>query len=508
MKQILLVLAVFSALLSCAVEEVVFQADFNRKDAVSKWSKNPDMTWQSDGGINNSGCLKFHSTDPNGNHLTYIPLDINKLRGRGVVVEGWMKADQVQESSRSYLGPKLMLSVTHDGTTSYPDQTKKYGTYNWEKFSRYWQVPATATKAYLNLGLQGTTGTVWIDEVRVFLTPALKVPARLEKQLPRQKRTQYRGVMSGNDLSEEAIRELKEVWNANLIRFQIGLNNGLDHTTEAGFRKIVENKLVELEKLIPLARKYGIKILIDMHVGPGTSTDVLLRNQLSWEPKDQQLLVDIWREIAAKYGKEPVIWGYDLLNEPRDENYVYKTDGGLDWNRLAARIAAAIREVDPETPIIVESTDWGGPEGFRTLVPINQPNMIYSFHFYYPNTFTHQGVVGKPDGVLYPGHIAGEEWNREKLKQIMQPVIDFQNKYNVPIYVGEFGVARWAPNAEKWLEDVISIFEENGWDWTYHAYREYNGWDAEIGSDKNDRTRIGDTPRRRVLLKYMRQNEK
>ena len=156
--------------------------------------------------------------------------------------------------------------------------------------------------------------------------------------------------MSGNDLSEEAIRELKEVWNANLIRFQIGQNNGLDHTTEAGFRKIVENKLVELDKLIPLARKYGIKILIDMHIGPGTSTDVLLRNQLSWEPKDQQLLVDIWREIAAKYGKEPVIWGYDLLNEPRDENYVYKTDGGLDWNRLAARIAAAIREVDPETP--------------------------------------------------------------------------------------------------------------------------------------------------------------
>ena len=58
MKQILLILAVFSALLSCAVEEVVFQADFNRKDAVSKWSKNPDMTWQSDGGINNSGDRK------------------------------------------------------------------------------------------------------------------------------------------------------------------------------------------------------------------------------------------------------------------------------------------------------------------------------------------------------------------------------------------------------------------------------------------------------------------
>ena len=58
-------------------------------------------------------------------------------------------------------------------------------------------------------------------------------------------------------------------------------------------------------------------------------------------------MADIWREIAEKYKDEPVIWGYDLLNEPREENYIYTPDGGLDWNRLAEKIAKAIREVDP-----------------------------------------------------------------------------------------------------------------------------------------------------------------
>ena len=95
-----------------------------------------------------------------------------------------------------------------------------------------------------------------------------------------------------------------------------------------------------------------IKVVIDMHVGPGTKVNQLLSNALSWEPEMQQALVDVWREIAARYKGDPVLYGYDLLNEPREENYVYKPGGGLSWNRLADRIARAIREIDPKTPIV------------------------------------------------------------------------------------------------------------------------------------------------------------
>ena len=81
-----------------------------------------------------------------------------------------------------------------------------------------------------------------------------------------------------------------------------------------------------------------------------------------------------WKDILFH------LWGYDLLNEPREENYIYTPDGGLDWNRLAEKIAKAIREVDPDTPIIIEPAQWGGAAGFENLIPVDVPNVIYSFH--------------------------------------------------------------------------------------------------------------------------------
>ena len=44
---------------------------------------------------------------------------------------------------------------------------------------------------------------------------------------------------------------------------------------------------------------------------------------------------------------------------------------------------------------------------------------------------------------------------------------------------GEFSVAVWAPGGAAYLDDLVSIFEEYGWDWTYHAFREWEGWSLE-----------------------------
>jgi hypothetical protein len=88
--------------------------------------------------------------------------------------------------------------------------------------------------------------------------------------------------------------------------------------------------------------------------------------------------------------------------------------------------------------------------------------------------------------VAYPGVIDNETWNRDALIRAMQPAIDFAARYRVQLYVGEFSAIRWAPGAENYLADVTSIFEEHGWDWTYHAYREWQGWDLEYGPDEKD----------------------
>ena len=51
------------------------------------------------------------------------------------------------------------------------------------------------------------------------------------------------------------------------------------------------------------------------------------------------------------------------------------------------------------------------------------------------------------------------------------------------------------------LKDVISAFEEHGWDWTYHVFREWPVWSVEHEGEGDD---TPDNPRRCVLVEAFR----
>ena len=78
----------------------------------------------------------------------------------------------------------------------------------------------------------------------------------------------------------------------------------------------------------------------------------------------------------------------------------------------------------------------------------------------------------------------------------------FEERHGAKIYVGEFSAAAWAPGADQYLRDCIEVFNENGWDWTYHAFRESPCWSVEHkGPDGRHMTpALSDTPRKRALL--------
>jgi hypothetical protein len=78
-------------------------------------------------------------------------------------------------------------------------------------------------------------------------------------------------------------------------------------------------------------------------------------------------------------------------------------------------------------------------------------------------------------------------------------VQDFAARNNVSIYVGEFSVARWVPGADRYLSDVISVLEEHHWDWSYHAFRDWQGWSLEVGDDKSIKA-PSPTPTARLLV--------
>ena len=138
--------------------------------------------------------------------------------------------------------------------------------------------------------------------------------------------------------------------------------------------------------------------------------------------------------------------------------------------------------------------------------------VIYSFHMYQPHIFTHQFRRTKefPKGIEYPGAIRGVKWDKARLLAAMQPAIDFQREFNVQIYVGEFSAIRWAPNesAHRYTRDLIELFEAAGWDWAYHAYREWQGWSVEHGIDKSNTAPSGTpTKRKKLLLNYFATNQ-
>ena len=136
-------------------------------------------------------------------------------------------------------------------------------------------------------------------------------------------------------------------------------------------------------------------------------------------------------------------------------------------------------------------------------------------HMYQPTDYTHQGVHDKEkyrnkypaSAIPYPN--PERKWDATFLRSTLQPVVDFQKKYGARILVGEFSATTWAPGAEKYLDDVITVFEENGWDWTYHAFREWAGWSVEHeGPPNHPPLAKADTPRKKVLLKWFRRNAK
>jgi len=63
--------------------------------------------------------------------------------------------------------------------------------------------------------------------------------------------------------------------------------------------------------------------------------------------------------------------------------------------------------------------------------------------------------------------------------------MDEPHSFNVDICIGEFSAVRWAKGADQYLSDLIDVMEENHWDWSYHAFREWPGWSLEVGEDKN-----------------------
>lgn len=323
-----------------------------------------------------------------------------------------------------------------------------------------------------------------------------------------------RGFMTNGKLTDNDFESMKS-WGANGVRLQVLVLREAEKLKKPLW-DAWPTILDMLEQEVVRARNAGLKVVIDMHGPP--LPNVQANQPEMWSSPDLVTgLKKVWKDIAQRMAPyRDSIWGYDLLNEPLDRTQLPNMPS--QWPAIATEIITEIRTVDPDTYIIFETGPGFYFTGFRNLTqPLPDPKVIYSAHFYAPSYFTHQGILTTDVNQHYPELRLGELWDKQRLELEMQAADDFQAKWNVPIYVGELSVIRWAPkeDALQWLRNVLDLIEERGWSWTYHAFREFNAWSLE-----HDETYYNykdasipsplpvnyETERAKVVKEYLRKN--
>ena len=195
-----------------------------------------------------------------------------------------------------------------------------------------------------------------------------------------------------------------------------------------------------MDKLVSWCREENLYLLLDMHCAPGGQTGDNIDD--SWgapflfeEVTNQQLTIDIWKNIAQHYRNEPIILGYDLLNEPI-ATYFDTTRYNKHLEPVYKRITAAIRSVDTNHLIFYGGAQWNS--NFRVFGAPFDRKAVYSFHKY---------------------------WTPAS-KTVIQDYLDFGRKYQVPLHCGETG-----ENTDEWVEQFRKVLDSNNVGWHYWPYK-------------------------------------
>lgn len=233
---------------------------------------------------------------------------------------------------------------------------------------------------------------------------------------------------------------------------------------EAGFRRV--------EELLGWCGNHGLDVILDLHnaLGRERGGDPRLWQQ----PEFRDRFCDVWREIVRRFRAHPHVIAYEPLNEPEPRYTDDWAERYRVWNELAPRVTDAIRALDAEKPIIIDSIEYAHPSAFQGLQPTGDANTIYSFHWYSPGPFHCQKRPWIEDQSTYhyPGEFKDGWWNRARIREAWRPASDFAARHGAGLFCGEFGCVSDCPEMEDliWLLDVVSLLDELGIGWTYYHF--------------------------------------
>jgi len=106
--------------------------------------------------------------------------------------------------------------------------------------------------------------------------------------------------------------------------------------------------------------------------------------------------LDLIAVVAARLDRmDPSRVAFEPLNEPPQDCT------SADWPALQLRMVRAARSAAPRHTLVLTGACGSMIAGLEPLQPTDDPNVIYTFHFYEPYVFSHQGAPWMTSEPMY-----------------------------------------------------------------------------------------------------------
>lgn len=245
--------------------------------------------------------------------------------------------------------------------------------------------------------------------------------------------------------------------------------------------------LRRLDGTLDLLLEHKLAVIVDMH-----DPDKRLWNDPAYGDK----FVVFWESLARHLSKrDPERVFLEVANEPISDSPQY-------WNALQGRLLTAMRKGAPRHTLVatpnmqITAGNWDQLKSLETLEPYPDRNVVYTFHFYEPFVFTHQGATWTWDvvrgfkAVPYPSspeavapllsavddaarpHLENygrERWDAKRVRAAILPFVEWGRRHKVSLTCNEFGVLRTVspePDRNAWISDVRRALEAERIPWT------------------------------------------
>lgn len=266
-------------------------------------------------------------------------------------------------------------------------------------------------------------------------------------------------------------------WGMDHVRLPVDYNvvqNEDGSFIESGFRHI--------DDCIAWCEANGLKLVLDLHKTCGYVFDDKNYCDFFSDRRLQDMFLKLWMEFTKRYGKNETI-AFELLNEVTDASMAEP------WNRISAETIAAIRTLAPTKKIIIGGIYNSSIYGLTLLEQPADEHIVFTFHCYSPMIFTHQAagwIEQMPKGysTTYPlpastvrtesfnvfgpdydgefGSLGDDMMSPEYFRRLFATATSVAEKYNVPLYCGEYGVIDKADSDStlSWYRDIHTALDE------------------------------------------------